>query len=142
MAEEQKSTSELKAKLQQHLDDAKQRIAQVRQDLAELHDRDKESIRKKSSEVKARIQAQQARMAQMRDEVVSWMREKQDQTDEKVTSWRQKRELKRLARRADRAEDYAVNILMMTMWDADEAEAAVLDALDARIDADAAAGAA
>ena len=140
MAEQPKSSAELKERLQQHLDNAKQRMAQVKQDIADLHERDKESIRKKSSEVKARIQAQQAQFQQLQEQVAEWMREKQDQTDDKVMSWRQKREIKRLEKRADRAEDYAVSAVVIAMMDADEAEAAVLDALDARLDADVANG--
>jgi hypothetical protein len=141
MAEENKSTSELKGKLQQHLDEAKQRLEQARQEIADIHAEDKDAIRKKRAEIAQRIQAQQDRVQQRRDQVTSWLRDKKQQTDEQITSWRQKRELKHLQKRADRAEEYAINALVMAMWDADEAEVAVLDALDARLDADVAAGA-
>ena len=141
MAEQQKSTSELKQKLQKHLEDAKQRLEQVKQDVANLHEEDKEAIRKKSAEIQQRIKGQQDRAQQLRDQVSSWMRDKKQQTDDQIKSWRQKREIKHLQKRADRAEEYAINAVMMAMWDADEAEVAVLDALDARLDADAATGA-
>ena len=141
MPEQQKSSSQLKAKLQQHLEDARQRLEQAKQDIMELHEKDKESIQKKSAEIQARIRSQQARAQSMRDQVSAWMRDKKQQTDEQVMSWRQKRELKHLERRADRTEEYAVNAVAIAMMDADEAEAAVLDALDARIDSDLAAAA-
>jgi chromosome segregation ATPase len=142
MAEQSSSTSALKEKLQQHIEDAKQRMEQVKQDIANLREQDKESIRKKTAEIQQRIQAQQQRAEQLRDQITTWMRDKKQQTDEQVMTWRKKRELKHLERRADRAEEYAINVVVSAMMDADEAEVAVLDALDARLDADTAASAA
>jgi hemerythrin len=141
MAEQTSSTSALKEKLQQHIEDAKRRMEQVKQDIANLHEQDKESIRKKTAEIQQRIQAQRQQAEQLRDQITAWMRDKKQQTDEQVTTWRKKRELKHLQRRADRAEEYAINVVVSAMMDADEAEVAVLDALDARLDADTAAAA-
>jgi len=72
----------------------------------------------------------------------AWLSDKKQQSDDQIRTWRQKRELTHLERRADRAEEYTINTVVMAMMDADEAEVAVLDALDARVDADVAAGAA
>jgi hemerythrin len=141
MAEQTSSTSALKEKLQQHIEDAKRRMEQVKQDIANLREQDKESIRKKTAEIQQRIQAQRQQAEQLRDQITAWMRDKKQQTDEQVTTWRKKRELKHLQRRADRAEEYAINVVVSAMMDADEAEVAVLDALDARLDADTAAAA-
>jgi len=136
MAEQQKSASNLKEKLQQHLEEAKERMEQIKQDIATLHEQDKESIRKKSTEIRQRIAAQQQRMQELRGQISAWLSDKKQQTDDQIRTWRQKRELKHLERRADRAEEYAINTVVMAMMDADEAEMAVLDALDARVDAD------
>jgi hypothetical protein len=133
------TTTTLKEKLQRHLDEAKQRMDQARHDIATLQEEDKESIRKKADEVRQRLDAQQARAQELRDRVSSWLRDEKQQTDAQVASWRKKREIKHLERRADRAEEYAVSAVVTAMMDADEAEIAVLDALDARLDAEVAA---
>lgn len=137
--EEPTTASKLKAKFQQQFEEAKQRLDQAKRDIEELRAEDKESIREKSAEIHQRVKAQQDRVKELRDQVADWLKDKKQETDEQVMSWRQKRELKHLQRRADRAEDYAVNAVVTAMMDVDEVEIAVLDALDARLDADAAA---
>ncbi len=134
-----KSTTKLKEKLQEQFDAAKQRLENVKQEIASLHEADKESISKMSAAVQQRIEQQQGKIQALQTQVDSWIQEKKSQTKETITSWRQKREIKHLERRADRAEEYALNAVIVAMMDADDAEMAVLDALDARLDAEAAA---
>lgn len=132
------ATAKLKEKLQQRIDEARQRLEDVKSDIANLHHENQEDIRKKRAEIQQRIDAQQERARDVRDQVSGWLREKAEQGEEAITSWRQKRAIKRLESRADRAEEYAVNALVVAMMDADEAEMAMLDALQARLDAEAA----
>lgn len=134
--QESTGTKKLKEKLQQHLEEAKQRMDRAKQEIARLREEDKENLRENRAEIQQRIQNQQDQAKQLRDQASEWLREKKQQTDEQVASWRQKREVKHLERRAGRAEEYAVNAVVIAMMDADEAEIAVLDALDARLDAD------
>lgn len=134
------NAAQLKAVFEHHLEEAKQRLEQAKQDLAAVHESDKESIRQKSAELRQRIREEEQRANELRDEAAGWLKDKKAHTEEQISSWRQRRELKHLERRADRAEEYAVNALVMAMLDADEAEIAVLDALDARLDADQASG--
>jgi len=133
------STTKLKEKLQEQFDAAKQRLEDVKQEIASLHEADKESISKMSAAVQQRIEQQQDKIQALRTQVDSWIQEKKSQSKETIASWRQKREIKHLERRADRAEEYALNAVIVAMMDADDAEMAVLDALDARLDAEAAA---
>ena len=134
-----KSTTKLKEKLQEQLDAAKQRLEDAKQEISSLHEADKESISKMSAAVQQRIEQQQKQVQALRTQVDSWIQEKKSQSKETIASWRQKREIKHLERRADRAEEYALNAVIVAMMDADDAEMAVLDALDARLDAEAAA---
>jgi hypothetical protein len=136
MATTETKNTQLKQKFQQHIDEAKQRLESAKQDIASLHEEDKEAIRKKSDELKKRMGEQQAKAQQLKKQVTTWLQDKKQQTDDQITSWRQKREVKHLERRADRAEEYALNTIFAAMMDADEAEMAVLDALDARLDAE------
>lgn len=130
------TTSQLKQKLQQHLEIAKQRMEQVKQDIATVRAEDKESIRKMRTEIQARVEAQKEDAKQRRDQVSRWLQDKKEQGEAQVKSWREKREMKHLQKRADRAEEYAVNAVIVAMMDADDAEIAVLEAFDARLDAD------
>lgn len=132
--------AQLKAAFEQHLEEAKQRLEQARQDLAAVSASDKESIRRKSAELRQRLHEQEQRTTELRDDAAGWLKDRKAHTDEQVSSWRQRRELEHLEQRADRAEEYAVNALVVAMLDAEEAEIAVLDALDARLDADLATG--
>ena len=133
------TASELKGKLQQQFEMARQRIEAAKQEIASIKEEDKESVRKKSAELQQRMAAQQDRARELRSQVAGWLEIKKQQTDEQVLSWRQKREVKHLEKPAERAAEYAVNLVSVAMMDADDAEAAVLDALDARLDADLAA---
>ncbi len=137
--EKAKTTDELKQKLEQHVDVARKKLDDLKQDLASLHEEDREALRQKSEEIHRQVEAQKERSRQVRADLASWEREKASHTKEAVASWRQKRETRKLQSRADRAEDYAVNAIVVAVMDADEAEEAVLEAVAARIDAAAAA---
>ncbi len=134
-----RTTDELKQKLQQHVEVARKKLDDLKQDLASLREEDQEALRQKSEEIHKQVEAHKERSRQLRADLESWEREKVSHTKEAVASWRQRREIKKLQTRADRAEDYAVNAIVIAAIDADEAEDAVLDAVAARIDAAAAA---
>ena len=53
-----------------------------------------------------------------------------------IDDWKAKREAKKLAHRADRAEEYAAATIRVALASLDEAEQAVLEAVGARLDAD------
>ncbi|HEY6006578.1 MAG TPA: hypothetical protein VIV57_27105 [Anaeromyxobacter sp.] len=137
--EKAKTTDELKQKLQRHVDAARRKLDDLKQDLATLREEDRDALRQKSEEIHREVEAHRERARQLRADVESWEREKVSHTKEAVSSWRQRREIHKLRSRADRAEDYAVNAIVIAMMDAEEAEEAVLEAVAARIDAAAAA---
>jgi hypothetical protein len=134
-----KTTDELKQKLQQHVDTARRRLDELKQAIVRLRDEDQEAVQEKSEEIHKQVEAQKERTRRLRADVETWRREKVSHTKETVASWRQKHELRKLQSRADRAEEYAVNAIFIAALDADEAEEAVLDAVSARLDAEAAA---
>jgi len=131
-----KTTNELKQKLQQHVEVARKKLDELKQDLATLRQEDQEALRQKREEIHKQVEAHKEQTRQLRADLESWEREKVSHTKEAIASWRQRREIKKLQSRADRAEDYAVNAIGMAAIDADEAEEAVLDAVVARIDAE------
>lgn len=131
-----KTTDELKQKLQRHVEVARKKLDEMKQDLASRRQEDQEALRQKREEIHKQVEAHKEQTRQLRADLESWERERVSHTKEAIASWRQKREIKKLQSRADRAEDYAVNAIVIAAMDADEAEEAVLDAVVARIDAE------
>jgi hypothetical protein len=59
-------------------------------------------------------------------------------TGEKIAAWKAQRDVKKLAAHADSAEDYAVASMQLAATAVDEAGRAAVEAVVARMDADAA----
>jgi len=112
------SADNLKQKLAQHLDAARNKLEALKKDIVGMHEDDMDALRKRHDELEHRL-----------DEKVS-------HTEEAIGSWRKRRELEKLESRAERAEDYAVELVNVAALDFEEAEQAVLDAIAARFDAD------
>lgn len=131
------TSAELKKKLQNQLDDARKRLDGVQQDIQNLREEDKANIRAKVDELRKKIDENQEKAAELKTQAANWIKEKKEQTEDAIMSWRQKREVKRLLNRAERAEDYAVNAVSVAIMDIQNAEMAMFEALEARIDAEA-----
>jgi vacuolar-type H+-ATPase subunit I/STV1 len=134
-----RKTTELKERLQEHINAAQRKLEELRNDLASLREGDREALREKSEELHRRVEEQKARAKQLRADLRSWEKEKVAHTRDAVAGWRQRRELHKLQSRANRAEDYAMRAVVIAAIDFEEAEQAVLDALTARFDAELAA---
>jgi hypothetical protein len=128
------STDELKRKLSEHIEAARLRLEELKQSFLELKDQDSAAMDQKAEDLRQRVEAQKERLGELRGALESWSREKRDQTRETIASWRQRRELAHLERRAERAEEEAVNTVLIALLDADEAEEAMFEAIRARID--------
>jgi uncharacterized coiled-coil DUF342 family protein len=132
------STNDLKQKLSEHIDAARAKLDALKKDLAGMHEEDVEALRKRRDEIDKRLDEQREKAQQLQADIESWKNEKVAHTQEAVTSWRKKRELKKLENRAERAEEFAIDLVLTAAYDFEEAEQAVLDALTARYDANAA----
>jgi hypothetical protein len=129
----------LKERLQQRVEEARQRLESVQQDIRELRVEDHGALDRKVSEIRERIDSQRTSSEGLREEASSWLQDKAEQAGEVIEKWRQKRAVRHLEARAERAEEYAITALVNAMIDADEAEMAILEAFQARLDANAAA---
>ena len=65
--------------------------------------------------------------------IKSRIEEKKTETDAKIEEWKAKRDLHKLEKRADRAEDCAAACIMIASDYTWEAELATLEAIDARL---------
>jgi hypothetical protein len=88
------------------------------------------ALETKAKEHRAKVEAAEAKAKK-------WMEEKKAATADKIASWKAQHEVKRLDAYAKLAEDYAAASIGAATSAIDEAEAAVVQAIDARLDADA-----
>jgi len=132
-------TESAKQKLSQEIDAAKTKLEGLKRDLAAIHAEDKATLRERQAEIRAHLDKERARAQELQAKMASWKNEKTQHTAEAIAGWKQRREVAKLQRRAERAEDYAIDAVTFAAADFEEAEAAVYDALTARFEAEEAA---
>jgi vacuolar-type H+-ATPase subunit I/STV1 len=96
------------------------------------------ALRERLDEVRAKLHAQKDRVERTRANIKARSQQKMAETKEMVSEWKTKHEARRLSARADMAEAYAADMIDFADATIAEAEEAILDAVVARIDADAA----
>jgi Ni,Fe-hydrogenase III component G len=89
------------------------------------------ALENKAKDQKARADAAQAKMN-------AWVEQKKTITHEKIAQWREQRDAKKLAARADDAEQYALAAMQYAAAAVDEAERAAVEAVVAKMDAESA----
>jgi hypothetical protein len=141
MAEESK-TQTLKEKLAQEIDQARGKLEALRKDIQDMHEEDLQTLQQRREELNQRLAQQKAKAQQLKADIADWNREKVAHTKDAIASWRQRREINKLQARADRAREYALDMVSVAAMDFEEAEQAVFDAVTARLEAESAASAA
>jgi TolA-binding protein len=140
MGEATGTTAEnLKQKLSQHIDATKVKLDALKHEISDMHEEDVQALEQKREDLRKRIDEQKDKARKMQADIASWKQEKAAHTKEAIGSWREQREVERLEARAERAEDYAVDMVSVASYDFDEAEQALFDAVAARYEADQAA---
>lgn len=129
------TADDLKRKLNERLDAARGKIDALKKDIVSLHNEDMEELREKQEEIDRRVGNQKESVRKLQADIASWKAERVAHTKEAIGSWRQRHEVQKLQRRADRAEEYALDLVSVAALDFEEAEQAVLDAMVARFDA-------
>lgn len=135
----EKTAGALRQKLSEQIDAAKAKLDGLKKGLATMHEEDMQALQDHREKIRQGLDQQKARASKMQADIASWRQEKVAHTQEAIQSWRQRREIDKLETRAERAEDYAVEMVNVAAFDFDEAEEAVLEAVAARIDAEQAA---
>ena len=135
-------TTALKEKLSQQIDAAHAKLEALKRDLSSMHEEDMAAFQERRQDAQKRMEEQKERAKQVQSDIARWKSEKVAHTQDAITSWKQRRELDKLQARADRAKDYALDMVSVTVYDFEEAEQAVYEALAARYEADAAGAAA
>ena len=110
------------------------------------------SVKSKSEKTKAEAKAEvtarlaamnntvrdgKARVSADNEKMKAWVEERETMTQDKVAQWKEQRNAKKLATRADGSEQYAIAAIRMAALAVDEAEQSVVQATLDRLDADA-----
>jgi SMC interacting uncharacterized protein involved in chromosome segregation len=135
----EETTETLKEKLAQQIDQARGKLEALRNEIQAMHEEDIETLQQRREELNQRLAEQKAKTQQVKADIANWNREKVAHTKDAIASWRQRREINKLQTRADRAREYALDMVSVVAFDFEEAEQAVFDAVTARLEAESAA---
>ena len=135
-------TATLKEKLSQQIDAARTKLEALKRDVSDMHEEDMAAFHDRQKDAQKRMEEQKEHAKKVQSDIARWRSEKVAHTQDAITSWKQRRELDKLQTRADRAKDYALDMVSATVYDFEEAEQAVYEALAARFEAESAAEAA
>ncbi len=125
-------------KLRDRLNAIEGRFESFKAEMQSLSDQAETAVRGKLEEVRSKLEAQKKHVEQTRDNLKAMAQQKVAETREAVNQWKARGETRKLQARADWAEAYAADAIANALASIDEAEEAILDAVVARIDADAA----
>jgi predicted nucleic acid-binding Zn-ribbon protein len=125
-------------KLKGRLDTIEGRIQSAKSQIAGLPDKGEKAVRKLLDNAHSNVESRKQRVDQAFANLKAQAEEKVAETKEEVARWKQQRDVRKLTSRADRAEAYATDAIDYAIATIEEAEEAVLEAVVARHDADAA----
>jgi len=128
-------------KLRDRLNAAEARLEQVSVSISSAKTETRANIESKIGEAKAAAEAQKSALEDAQARMKADIEEKKATTEGHVAKWKQDRQVKKLERRAEFAEDDAVWAMLVAADAIDNANLRALDAIVARMDADEAAGA-
>ena len=134
--------ADLKQKISQQIDAARAKLEALKTDLSSIHEEDMAALQEQRNDIRARIDQQKERARRRQFDIARWQSEKVAHTQEAIASWKQQREVDKLETRAERAKDYALDMVSAVVDDFEEAEQAVYEAVAARLEAESAVAAA
>ena len=122
--------------LRDRLNAAEKRIESVKSNVQAFPKQAENALNKKLDDIRNKVQAQKERVERTRANLKARADQKIAETKAAVNEWKEKREIRKLNARADRAEVYAADAIDLAVAFVDEAEEAILDAVVARMDAE------
>ncbi|HTB58567.1 MAG TPA: hypothetical protein VLC06_11865 [Polyangia bacterium] len=134
--------ADLKQEISEQIDAARTKLEALKRDLSSVHQEDMAALQEHQKEIRARIEQQKERARQRQSDIARWKSEKVAHTKEAIASWKERREVDKLEARAERAKEYALDMVSAVVDDFEEAQQAVYDAVAARLEAESALSAA
>lgn len=95
-------------------------------------------IQSSLAEIRTNLSAKKHEFDEYRTKLQTQFAEQESELKSNIEEWKTSREVKQLENRADKAEEYASNMICLAMATMEEAEEATLAAISSRLDANAA----
>lgn len=122
--------------MNEHLAAAEQRISEARSTVEKAASDTQDAMAAKIKEAQAKVAETQSKIDAAKAKAQAHLEEKKDETEAAIEGWKRDREIKKLEKRADRDEDYAVSVVVLAVSAIEEAEVATLQAIVSRMDAE------
>jgi SMC interacting uncharacterized protein involved in chromosome segregation len=126
--------------LHDNLEAVEDRAKSLRESIQSVPKKTQAEIQSKLDEAKIQLEAKKQEFDGYRAKLKAQFEEKESEVKANVEEWKTSREVKKLQHRAERAESYAATATFLAMATMEEAEEATLEAIAARLDADAVVG--
>ena len=127
---------EMGKKLHAKLDSGIDQLKTAKTHLEDLHKETEDAIQTKLNAAKETVEAKKQEAATAKTKLEEYVEGKKAETTAAVAEWKANRDLKKLEKRADRAEKNAEVCVELALYYAGEAQVAILETTAARIDAD------
>lgn len=125
--------------LRDHLNAVEERLNRVKGNIQAASNESREALEAKKKKIEAHYEADKHKVEEAKAKAANWVEEKKTETDAKIEEWKINREIHKLEKRADRAEDHATSAIYIAAVAVDEADLSILEAVAARMIADEAA---
>ena len=125
--------------LRDHLTAVEDRLNRVKASVQSAADEGREALEARKQKVEADFEAEKHKVEEAKAKAKNWAEEKKAETDAKIEEWKRNRDIHKLEKRADNAEEYAEAAIYIAAAAVDEADYAILNAVAARLIADEAA---
>jgi hypothetical protein len=125
-------------KLKNRLDVMAQRIQSTKSQIEGLPDKGEKAVRRLLDNIHSNVESRKRHVDQVLANLRARTQQNVAETKEEVSRWKQQRNVQKLNSRADHAEAYAADAIDFAIAGIEQAEYAALEAVGARLDADAA----
>jgi hypothetical protein len=130
----------MSAQIDKFCDDLKLRLNDIESHLMQMKDKlstaSKEAeatIKSKLEEAKANIEVKKQEVSAAQEKLAQRIEEKKAEIEVEIAESKARKEQEKLLKRADKAEEYALAAILFAASAAEEAEVAVLEAIEARM---------
>lgn len=127
---------ELGKKLHQKLDSGIDQLKSAQSHLADVQNETESAIHAKLDAAKQKLEGKKEEALAAKEKADEYLGDKKADAKSSVAEWKAERNLKKLEKHAERAENHAESCIAAALYYAGEAEVAILEALAARQDAE------
>lgn len=127
-------------KIEKFCDDLKLRLNGIEAHLLQVKDKlshaskdAEETIQTKLTEAKAKLETKKEEVIAAKNTLAQRLESKKAEMEAEVAQWKEQKEREKLLNHADKAEDYAIAAILFAAAATEEAEVAVLEAIEARM---------